>query len=305
LLEIKAYLYLLQDMYIAKTQIIDQEFPLLIEYFDKVMGSGAIKKIMSTGRSAVNKPYWYGYLKQYKKWILQGARISDITSNLRLMEFGIRVKGIQAFALDWDTADRRDQFIGRLRDSKRVEGLLFEIRTGTHFLEQGLDVHLIINMSDEKASDLQINAEDGGKVVIECVLRSPSISRELYEIKLVEDLLKAASDKLESKHDWGCPRLVAVKVPESIDWGDITLRKRIKEKINHWFKQERLASVNALFLMGKESMTPWRDRYGRVIAYYPDQQVFLFRNQRARYPLPESVNSKLIQASFPDGISTV
>jgi len=274
-------------------QIIDNELPEMIAYFEDIIGKARIKHILRTGESATDKPYWYKYIKQYKRWQSRGERISDIASNHKLMEFAIKVKGINEFAQDWDKPEFRDEFLKRLADSKRAEGLLFEIRTGIHFLVQGLDIHLILDACDKKTPDLQINLENDAKVVVECVLRSPSLGRELCDSKLIDDLLKVASDKLESKYDWGCPRFVAVKIPEHIDWSAAGIRLGIEDRINRWFRQERMASVNVLYFMGKETINPRWDNRSRLRAYYPDQLVFLFRNPLARYPLPQYMNSKI------------
>jgi len=276
-------------------RIIDTEFPDLIDYFESVLGKETIRSIYGLRGSTSKTTFWLGYIKQYKKWQKKGRRISEIPRDKRLMDFGMIAKAIQVFESDWNTPKQRKHFVGRLRDSKYAEGLVFELRTGIHFLRNGLDAHWVGSIGDERVPDLDIRLDGEIAAIVECTHRCPRIGRSIWDQKMAEDLLSAAKKKIQSKHDWGCSRVVVVKVPEEIDWRNGVILSSLDAVLNRWKEQNRLSRVNALIFMGKANIVPNYDKSGRATSFVTDQIAYTFPNTDATHALPAAIARTLFR----------
>jgi len=271
----------------SQYQFLDRDFPSALGYFKDLLGRDRVKNIVKTGQSSATPHFWYPYLKAVGKWERDGADFAMSTRYPRLIELGSHITHIRLFEKDWGGEPQRSEFMHRLRTSRMVAGLLFELRAGFHFLNRGLSVKWVANTGDQKVPDLEI-AADGSRVIVECTCKQPHIRRRLWDKKLVEDMLKSASDKLDSSTDWGCPRLVAVRVPEEVRWAEGQIKKLFDQQLSAWVHEGRMRYVNVAYFMGHEDPRPVTAA-GRVRYYDTSNRVFLFNNPMAYYSLPISV----------------
>jgi hypothetical protein len=289
-------------MYRTELDIDPKQFPELVNYFEKLIGEKKIETIYRTG-SSTPPHFWFKYIKAYKQWRCTGAGIEMVVSNQLLSEFAFFVKAIQVFECDWNKSESRKEFLRRLRKSDCVESLLFELRAGTHFKSKNLNVHWVANLSHEPVPDLEIILSNNKKVFVECIQRKPSVFRQECSQRLIDDLLNAANRKLRPEYDWGCPRLIAVRIPENVDWKNEKIKARIVKQVKNWSKEGRLVGVNALYFMGMENLIPDIDPKDPISgnkAYRSDQTVYCIRNPFAKYKLPQEVADKLIDKTSCD-----
>jgi hypothetical protein len=277
-------------MNINDTYIYLRDLDKYIDYFEQLFGEFWIKKIVKSSKSTVNPNFWYQYIKAYKKWIKNGSNLTAIERNPKLMEFTTHIKSIQLYEKDWKRQDIKKEILGRLRDNKKVATILFEFFAGIHFLRQGLDVHWLSSIGQEKASDLEIRIGPTERVLLECTIREPFTMRVFSEQILVDHLLNSASRKLQSRYDFGSPRLVIVKIPESIDWSSIKIMKDIDIGIDKWRGVARLKYVNAIYFMGWAPLLAQKTAGGKPLGYYEtDQMTYIIRNPDAMYKLPSGL----------------
>ncbi|MDD4051259.1 MAG: hypothetical protein PHR28_05095 [candidate division Zixibacteria bacterium] len=274
-------------------QVLDKDLPELFEYFVGLYGGDRIKRIYGSGKTSITKHYWYPYINTYKKWIRHGGHISEISASKSLLELSLQIKDIMNFENDWNCDQRRDEFLLRLRDTNRVESLLFELRSGQHFRLQALDAHWVGISGQVKGPDIEIRVSSDLNIVVECLFRKPSFQRILSDQKLVDDLLTGLDGKLESSHDWHFPRLVLIKIPEPIDWRSSWIKAELSRKINSWLSRGRLEGINGIFLMGQAELRRFSDPVNSKQGYIPEQPLFFFKNPNARYPLPTNVGEKV------------
>ena len=230
-----------------------------------------------------------------RKWQSSGADFRRIGGNSRLISFAGAAKHVKVFEADWNQNGVRDVFLNRLIGSSTAEGVLFELQAGIHFLRQGFRVEYVgCNQTDSQRGDMVIHCASG-RVSIECTCRLASVRRTLWDKKMASDLLDSASDKLESKTDYGHARLVAVKVPEYVHWDSSDLRSRLQQQINAWAIQGRLRSTNCIYFLGQEAPRFIRTQRPGSSGYWSlSPTVFLFRNDiDYRYNLPLEVAAAL------------
>jgi len=277
------------------SEVWDRDAPRLVQYLCELIERHRVRNILKDGRCSVTPHYWYKSLRRVTLWQKTGSDIRSVGSDIELLRFVTAAKQVKVFEPEWRHDSQQETFLQRLRASKDVPSLLFELQTGVHFLRQGLNVHYLgCEPSEDKTSDLIVQSGEE-RALVECTCRVPSKARERSDKQMTDDLLRSAKDKLESLRDYGAPRLVAIKVPEKVFWDSPDIRLRIQERISQWVKEDRLLSTNCVYFLGSaEAEFVRRARPGSVGYWLLSPRVFLFHNSAAcRYALPPSFVSKL------------
>jgi len=263
----------------------------LFDYFENLLGKEYLKSIYKMSKNSGKPNFWYIYLENYKKWKRESNRINDIPRYPKILDFIRHIYTIKIYQEDWEEPNAKREVINRLKNTSKVESLLFEFYSGSNFLLQGLEVHWLPNIGQEKVADLKVIAKNNGQFLIECTYRKPSFARVLMNQELVDDLLNSAKKKLDGKYDYACPRLVVVKVPEEIDWSSEYIKGRIDITFTNWLHQKKLNSVNAILFMGNAPLR--RILVGesalKQVAYEPEQITYIHRNPEAKYPMPPGI----------------
>jgi len=278
-----------------RLELWDTEFLEYADYLVNVIGTPTANNILRQGAKSIKPHFWYTSLKAVRKWKNQGCDARRIGESSTLVHFGVKAMQVKVFQADWDQPGSRDLFLHRLRNSKEVEGLLFELQAGTHFLRQACEVEYTgVSQTGTKLGDLVVQLGEH-RAILECTCRDPSYRRRLWDKMMAEDMLKSASKKLESSHDYGVSRLVAIRVPEPVRWNSVELRANLNLKVREWAGQGRLESTNCIYFMGAELPRFVALRRPGSKGYWSTSgTVFFFRNEtHCRYDLPPALANVL------------
>jgi len=279
-----------------KLEIWDWNCLHLADYLCDVLGRDTVRQILGIGSRAATPHYWRPLLKAVQRWRSDGCDTRALSGNQYLMRFAGHARHVEVFENDWRRPEQVELFLQRLRGRDTVEGLLFELTTAGHFLRNKLDVEYVgCRPSPQKNGDLLIYAGDD-KAIVECSCRAPRIGRTLWDKKLVDDFINSASDKLESTTDYGCARLVAIRVPEAVDWSSDAVREAIRTKVHLWAEQGRLKSTNCLYFMGYEPLSRVNARHPKATGRWLSSPVVLWFNNtiHCKYPLPKAIEAALV-----------
>ncbi|MDD4051112.1 MAG: hypothetical protein PHR28_04320 [candidate division Zixibacteria bacterium] len=248
-----------------------------------------ILKDLLGGHIAKQNAFWRPYIDGYDKWCDNGANYSQYCSSDCLISLNRFARYVDLFWRDCRNHGRLDDLKHRLRNPRYVEHLLFEFRTGERFINRGIETHWIGGSS---FADLEVITGDKQRVLIECVLLIQKSSRGMDNNMLVNDLLKAAKGKRQSKrgaNDYS--RIVAIKVPEIINWPSLDFGTRIREKLRDWEITGHMRNVGCLLMMGKETVV--RAGSGNTASMYFDQEYFPYLVESTRPEIPAEVINKL------------
>ena len=275
--------------------IYDRDLSILIKYFEySILGRKKLKNITRLGASTANPNFWFEYIKEYKRWQRGGSDPKKLFAKKRLLRFGSMIKSIKVFENDLNTDENRNHFLARIRSSDRVEGLVFELSTAIHFKRQGLETHWIGARTEGIIGDIEISLDGNPVAIVECSFleRSEIVNASIEE--LINRLINGANRKLESSKDHGLPRIVAIKIPQHVDWESDKARKLLDFRVNAWLRGNRLTSVNALQFLGESGFRKFADATSGLSGVEPDQPVYAFKNKvNAKYQLPIEVESRL------------
>ena len=279
------------------TVVWDREFRELVTYFEALVSHSFIDRVVKSGTGGGRAHFWYKYLRSVERWQLGGRKISDVSSNLHLVELAQWIKAIQIFSKDWDTPNCRGEFVNRLRDDRQAPGLIFELTSGIHFLQRGLDVEWVggSQRGDEPIPDLVVSLAGNDPVLVECTQKQPSFRRLLSDRLRSKELMKAAEKKLKSKLIWQHARIIVAKIPEEIDWSN-SVQREFEKRTDEWFEQGRLGSVSGFYFLGGAG---FKTGASSVIRGHKnivkDQWALFLRNNAAIYPIPIRMRHLLSQ----------
>lgn len=234
--------------------------------------------------------FWAPYFDKYFDFINKKKR-SSVGNEAEVVDLMSMAHNVFAFEKNWNKdSGSRDVFLKRLGDTREVRGLLFELRIGVHYLAANYNVDIIIcpekqGFSKVPPPDLIIRYDENLKVYVECIRRAPKKARWENIEALIDDLIAALDDKRKSSVDWEKPRIVAIHIPEEINWQADSLRTELGKRVTRRFERKEYENVNVVAFSSDRK--PVR-LIGKGFEYYNTDVLNLhWLNPNGRYRLPD------------------
>jgi hypothetical protein len=225
--------------------------------------------------------FWAPYFNDFYKWKETRKLLVYIPVPPKVAELANWSLTISIFEKDWN--EQKHLFLTRLRKNDSVKHLLFELIIGLHYFFLGYVPTLVLDNQGGRKPDLILHYNRTLEVYVECVRRMGKLQRSSDISVLVEDLICTLRDKKESKVDWGGPRIVAIHVPEEIDWKDEGLRKNLGRRINAEFEthEQDYQNVNIVIFSSDRILKEIGDVSSTDIP-----SLFFTNRGKTRYRLP-------------------
>jgi hypothetical protein len=236
-------------------------------------------------------PFWRNLYEEYDKYFEKHGRIitadfSEIWANPKITELAFYAVDIKHFQCCWAQDEKTgSRFLERL--ANEPQSTLFEIFIALQYCFAGYHVGLIPEFKGETTPDIVVSHHQGF-VLVECMNKKPNPGRENIIDKLIFDLTEGGIYKKvrEQIRDWRLPLILAIKVPEEINWLDKSLEKRLSEQIIKRVYTDLCSDYEFIsFVMFSSGLDPSLD-VNRRGEFQTDKLTFAFMNRNAKYQIP-------------------
>ncbi len=236
-------------------------------------------------------PFWSDLYDEYDRYFEKRGRIitadfSEIWANPRITELAVYAVDIKHFQCCW-AKDRktRSRFLEKLVNEPR--STLFEIFIALQYCFAGYHVGLIPQFKGETTPDIVVSHHQGC-VLVECMNKESNRQRKHIIDKLIWDLTEGGiyQKVREQIRDWRLPLILAIKVPEEINWLEKSLEKRLSEEIINRVYTDLCSEYELIsFVVFSSGLNPSLG-INRKGEFQTDKLTFAFKNPSAKYQIP-------------------
>jgi hypothetical protein len=236
-------------------------------------------------------PFWRDLYDEYERYFEKHrgvitADFSEVWANPKITELAFYAVDIRHFQCCW-AQDRktRSRFLEKLVNE--AQSTLFEIFIALQYCFAGYRVGLIPEFKGETTPDIVVS-HPRGYVLVECMNKKRSRQREDTTDKLIWDLTEGGIYKKvkEQIRDWGLPLILAIKVPEEINWLDKSLERRLSEEIIRRVYTDLRSDYELInFVMFSSGLDPSIDISSKG-EFQADKLTFGFMNRDAKHEIP-------------------
>ena len=214
------------------------------------------------------------------------ADFSEIWANPKITELAFYAVDIRHFDCCW-AQDRktRSRFLKKL--ANEPQSTLFEIFIALQYCFAGYHVGLVPEFKGETTPDIVVSHHQG-YVLVECMNKKRNREREDITDKLIWDLTEGGIYKKikEQIRDWGLPLILAIKVPEEINWLDKSLEKRLSEEIIKRVYTDLCPEYELISFVSFSSGLDPSLHVNSEGEFQTDKLTFSFENRNAKYQIP-------------------